>query len=278
MRQLTITALTATLFLISSCVKVEPDTANTYTPNAQTGSRQANIADIQKYNDAVLLGTLDLLDDNLFVNSAISIALATFDVSEYTDYYAYFDELSAVFANANRDLLAEMVSSVSNHTADLSMVNILRTNGFAYSNGYYLFRPRLFLIHLDEMSYQSPSQAARLVFSNQDLGNIPVWSRNHLSNGFSMSTLNVSDLDANPVWVVSSSVVDVRNNEEVDLIEFEAGGKKKCKESNTTGWCVNSGKGCKCHYKDAINEASANFGLINAFINGTLDMQYYIGN
>lgn len=106
-----------------------------------------------------------MLGDTLFVNSAIRIALTTDRISEYSDYYCHFDDLATVFSNNSRDLFLEMKASIINHTSDTVALNLFKSNGFSYSDSLYLFKPRLFLIHLDSLDYHYPCKVARLEFS-----------------------------------------------------------------------------------------------------------------
>lgn len=276
-RPLAAIALLILATLATSCSKVGPETSGS-DPAPLTFRNLASISEIQQYHDAIILGTLDLLDDSLFVHSAINIALSTETLSEQSDYYAHYQEVATVFSNHNRNLLAEMIHSASNHSTNPVFPAALQSYGLSYPFSYYVLRPRLFLIHLDTQAYYNPTQMARLTFSDLDMGLIPVWTQVNDSKGFTQETANVSVLEDNPVWTVSSSIVDTRNAAQVDAVAFEAGGKKKCKKSSATGWCVNSGKKCKCHYGDPIDEKIANLDLVNAFLSGTLEPEYYIGN
>lgn len=240
-------------------------------------STETSVEEIQAYHDAILLGTMDLLVDPFFVQQAISLARTTFSISEYTDYYAYYEELAEIFNGANRDLLAEMISSAANHSSTSTAVDILSEHGLSFVTDLYDFSPRLFLINLDETTYQNPTQIARLSFSNWDLGDIPLWTSSGLSANFTLDTVSATILEQSPIWVVSSGILDITLDKEVDVIGFEAGGKKKCEKSTTTTWCVNSGKQCKCVYGDPIDQMQANFDLIEAFINGELGEEYYMG-
>lgn len=240
-------------------------------------STETSIEEIQAYHDAILLGTLDLLDDQFFIQNAINLARNTYGIAEYTDYYAYYEELDEIFNNANRDFLAEMIASAANHSTTANAVNILSEHGLSFVTDLYDFSPRLFLINLDKTTYQNPIQIARLSFSNWDLGDIPLWARSGLSANFTLDTVSANILDQNAIWVVSSGIIDISLEKEVDVIGFEAGGKQKCIKSATTTWCVNSGKQCKCVYGDPIDQMQANIELIQAFIQGDLGEEHYIG-
>lgn len=269
------------MLAFSSCSKEENETSA-----SQQGilKFQYNINDqvdlnlVQKYHDAIILGIKGLLNDSLFIHSAIQLALSTDSLSEQMDYYAHLDEISAAFDSNERDLYSIMLDNISNYTTDQSIISTFQSNGFSFQNGLYNFRPRLFLIHLDEIDYSQPNQIAKLLFSNYTLGDIPVWSRNMSTGNYSLDTLNVSYLDSLPIWVVSSSIYDIRSNLVLENVALEAGGKKKCKKSNTTGWCVNSGKKCKCEYGDPIDNVQYIQDLFYAFVNGTLALNFYIQN
>ncbi len=278
---LSVTSFCLLMFTLFSCSKEGNETANSPKEHLQFLNNINNQVDlnlVQKYHDAIIYGIQGLLNDTLFINSALQIAMSTDSLSEKMDFYAHLDEISSVFESNERDLYAVMLDNISAQTMDQSIISIFQSNGFSFQNGFYDFRPRLFLIHLDENNYSQPIQIAKLLFSNYTLGAIPVWSRDISIGNFSLDTFNVSILESLPIWVVSSSIYDIRSNLALDNVALEAGGKKKCKKSATTGWCVNSGKKCKCEYGDPIDNAQFIQELFDSFVNGTLGEEFYISN
>lgn len=231
-----------------------------------------SIQQTQQYHDALTLGTLDLLQDPFFISKAIRLAAETYEASEQSDYFAYLDELAVTFEEANRNLLEEMIQSATNNGATEEQLALLRDNGLQYTFDNYRFFPRLFLPGLDELDYSKAEDAARLSFSKMDGGTVPVWNRTAEGSFSRGQNANAQSLTESPVWLVSSRVLDTTKDMEVDMLYIEAGGKKKCKKSKTTGACSISGKKCKCYYGPADGYARE----INNFINGTIEEDFYI--
>ncbi len=131
---------------------------------------------------------------------------------------------------------------------------------------------------LDELSYNQPTQIARLMFTREDGFTAPIWTKHQTKKAYGLSKIDSRELNKSAIWLVNSAIFNRAKNNEVDGVAFEGGGKKKCKKSSTTNFCNRTGSKCKCYFTPDDEPPKEERPIIEDFIDGKLGDDFYIQN
>lgn len=143
----------------------------------------------------------------------------------------------------NNLLLQSILNHSTNPETDSDLFN---DYGYNVTLGNYTHNFEICFPSMNEDIYpnvniESSPQIGTILYNLNTNLDFPVF--NSLNSTF--SNVDHISLDVAPIILVSANIRNATNDSTINYIHAMSGAGR-CKESKTTGWCNNKGRGCKC--------------------------------